>query len=167
MVDARSHRNTGTHFSGSRFSKPGILARDDASSNRHPAPSFLFEHDLRANVDRVCPKGKPAATFPDHAPGALSPKKEARPKRPGSTLCVAAQYIQKTPKNNGLFGIWLADFGHTAGPNCPFRDRDRPRAKPRRNGPSRPRCSRRSGFAAHPGCGPGSSRAGSPACLPP
>jgi hypothetical protein len=24
--------------------------RDDFSSKRHPAPSFLFEHDLRANA---------------------------------------------------------------------------------------------------------------------
>src|SRR6266404_2192748 len=56
--------------------KPGILARDDASSNRHPAPSILFEHDLF---------GKPVPTFPDHAPGgAFPPKKEARPKGPGT-----------------------------------------------------------------------------------
>src|SRR5258705_13440441 len=55
--------------------KPGIPARDDASSNRHPAPSILFEHDLRANAYRVCPEGKPVPTFPDHAPGALSPPK--------------------------------------------------------------------------------------------
>src|SRR5437588_7903067 len=32
--------------------------RDDASSNRHPAPILLFAHD---------PFGKPASTFPDHA----------------------------------------------------------------------------------------------------
>src|SRR4029078_5142052 len=95
-----------------RALKPGILARDDASSNRHPAPSFLFEHNLQANAYRVCPEGKPVPTFPDHAPGALSPKKETRPKGTGHTLRVAAQYIQKTPKNNGLFGIWLADFAH-------------------------------------------------------
>src|SRR4029434_9303546 len=43
--------------------------------------------------------------------GRFPPKKEARPKGPGNTLRVAAQYIQKTPKNNGLFGIWLADLG--------------------------------------------------------
>src|SRR6185436_8293721 len=99
-----------------RALKPGILARDDASSNRHPAPSILFEQCLRAKAHRVCPEGKPVPAFPDHAPGALSPKKEARPKGPGNTLCVAAQYIQKTPKNNDLFAIWLADFGHAAGP---------------------------------------------------
>jgi hypothetical protein len=34
--------------------------------------------------------------------GRLPPKKEARPKGPGITLLVAAQYIQKSPKNNGL-----------------------------------------------------------------
>jgi hypothetical protein len=86
-----------------RALKPGILARDDASSNRHPAPSILFEQDLF---------GKPLLTFPDHAPGALSPQKGSPAKRTGHTLRVAAQYIQKTPKNNGLFGIWLADFAH-------------------------------------------------------
>jgi hypothetical protein len=48
--------------------------------------------------------------------GRFSPKKEARPKGTGHTLRVAAQYIQKTPKNNGLFGIWLADFGHGSWP---------------------------------------------------
>jgi hypothetical protein len=31
-----------------------------------------------------------------------APKKEARPKGPGIALLVAAQYIQKSPKNNGL-----------------------------------------------------------------
>ena len=36
------------------------LERDDLSSNRHPALSFLFEHDLF---------GTPQHTFPDHAPG--------------------------------------------------------------------------------------------------
>jgi hypothetical protein len=51
--------------------------------------------------------GKPGPTFPDHAQnlefeGRMAPKKEARPKGPGITLLVAAQYIQKSPKNNGL-----------------------------------------------------------------
>jgi hypothetical protein len=41
---------------------------------------------------------------------AIAPKKEARPKGTGHTLRVAAQYIQKTLKNNGLFRIWLAHF---------------------------------------------------------
>src|SRR5215472_3921234 len=54
--------------------------------------------------------------------GASRPKKEARPKGPGNSLRVAAQYIQETPKNNGLFGIWLAEFGIKTGPvslqNC-------------------------------------------------
>src|SRR2546428_12484074 len=67
--------------------------------------------------------------------GAFSPKKEARPKGTGHTLRVAAQYIQKTAKNNGLFGIWLADLGMEAGLNCPFRGRDRPPARLPRNGP--------------------------------
>jgi hypothetical protein len=97
-----------------RAQKPGLLARDDASSNRHPAPSILFEHDLRANAYRVCPEGKPVPTFRIMLQGRFPPKKEARPKGTGHTLRVAAQYIQKTPKNNGLFGIWLADFAHGA-----------------------------------------------------
>src|SRR3981189_145415 len=67
--------------------------------------------------------GKPGPTFPDRAQNLkcergngldLGPKKEARPKGPGNTLRVAAQYSQKTPKNNDLFGIWLVDFGATA-----------------------------------------------------
>jgi hypothetical protein len=66
-----------------------------------PLHLFLFEYDLF---------GKPVPTFPDHAPGALFPQKGSPAKRTGHTLRVAAQYIQKTPKNNGLFGIWLADF---------------------------------------------------------
>jgi hypothetical protein len=88
-----------------RALKPGILARDDASWNRHPAPSILFEHDLRENAYRVCPEGKPVSTFPDHAPGALFPQKGSPAKKTGQTLRVAAQYIQKTPKNKGLLGI--------------------------------------------------------------
>jgi hypothetical protein len=43
------------------------LERDDFSSNRHPALSHLFEHDLRANALGVCREGKPLPTFPDHA----------------------------------------------------------------------------------------------------
>jgi hypothetical protein len=31
-------------------------------------------------------------------------------KRTGHTLLVAAQYSQKSPENNVLFAIWLADF---------------------------------------------------------
>src|SRR4051812_40406875 len=69
--------------------------------------------------------------------GALSPQKGSPAKRTGHTLRVAAQYIQKTPKNNGLFGAWLVDFGRSAGLNCPFRGRDRPRAGLRRSGISR------------------------------
>src|SRR6185312_7300199 len=68
MVDARSRRKTGTHFSGSRF--------------------YNLELD-----------------------GGASPQKGSPAKRTGHTLRVAPQYIQKTPKNNGLFGIWLADLG--------------------------------------------------------
>jgi len=42
----------------------------------------------------------------------LAPKRKPG-QRTGHTLRVAAQYIQKTPKNNGLFGIRLIDFGMT------------------------------------------------------
>ncbi|WP_145963707.1 hypothetical protein [Bradyrhizobium algeriense] len=66
--------------------KPGIPARDDASSNCHPAPSILFEHDLRANAHRVYPEGKPVPAFPDHAPGALSPQKGSPAKKTGQYL---------------------------------------------------------------------------------
>jgi hypothetical protein len=52
---------------------------------------------------------------PEIRKGAIRPKKEARPKGPGKPLRVAAQYIQKTPKNNGLFEIWLAEFGANPG----------------------------------------------------
>jgi hypothetical protein len=31
-------------------------------------------------------------------------------KRTGQTLLVAAQYSHKSPENNALFAIWLADF---------------------------------------------------------
>jgi hypothetical protein len=31
-------------------------------------------------------------------------------KRTGHTLLVAAQYSQKSPENNALFAIWLAEF---------------------------------------------------------
>src|SRR4030088_1015750 len=36
-------------------------------------------------------------------------------KRTGHTLLVAAQYSQKSPKNNALFAIWLADFRRKRG----------------------------------------------------
>jgi hypothetical protein len=81
-----------------RALKPGILARDDASSNRHPAPSILFEHDLRANAYRVCPEGKPVPTFPDHAPGALSPQKGSPAKRPGKPYALRRNIFRKRQK---------------------------------------------------------------------
>jgi hypothetical protein len=82
-----------------RALKPGILARDDASSNRHPAPSFLFEHDLQANAYRVCPEGKPVPTFPDHAPGALSPlKRKPGQKGPGTPYALRRNIFRKRQK---------------------------------------------------------------------
>jgi hypothetical protein len=65
-----------------------------------------LEHDLA---------GKPGPTFPDHAqkPGILrahGAQKGSPAKRTGHALLVAAQYSQKSPENNALFAIWLADF---------------------------------------------------------
>jgi hypothetical protein len=81
-----------------RALKPGILARDDASSNRHPAPSILFEHDLRANAYRVCPEGKPVSTFRIMLRGRFSPKKEARPKGPGAPYALRRNIFRKRQK---------------------------------------------------------------------
>src|SRR6185503_17143430 len=73
---------------------------------------LFFEHDLGANADRICPEGKPVSTFPDHAPGPNGLQKGSPAKTTGRTLCIAPHYSQKTPKNNGLFGTWLAHFGY-------------------------------------------------------
>jgi hypothetical protein len=42
--------------------------------------------------------------------GAHGAQKGSPAKRTGHTLLVAAQYSQKSPENNALFAIWLADF---------------------------------------------------------
>jgi hypothetical protein len=42
--------------------------------------------------------------------GRIAPKKGSPAKRTGHTLLVAAQYSQKSAKNNVLFAVWLADF---------------------------------------------------------
>jgi hypothetical protein len=82
-----------------RALKPGILARDDASSNRHPAPSILFEHDLRENAYRVCPEGKTGIHFSGSCSGgAFSPKKEARPKGPGTPYALRRNIFRKRQK---------------------------------------------------------------------
>jgi hypothetical protein len=78
-----------------RALKPGILARDDASSNRHPAPSILFEQDLF---------GKPLLTFPDHAPGALSPQKGSPAKRTGQYLTRCAAIYSENAKKQWF--VW-------------------------------------------------------------
>src|SRR5882757_1207823 len=83
--------------------------------------------------------GKPEPTFPDHAqkPGfwrALGAQKGSPAKRTGHTLRVAAQCSQKTLKNNGLFGVWLAHFRDAAPLNCSFPGLDRPRAALPRSG---------------------------------
>jgi len=63
--------------------------------------------------------GKPGPTFPDRAQRILEgtavqrkicAQKGSPAKRTGHTLLVAAQYSQKSPKNNALFMNWLADF---------------------------------------------------------
>jgi hypothetical protein len=72
-----------------RALKPGILARDDASSNRHPAPSILFEQDLSENrypLFRIMLRGR----FP--------PKKEARPKGPGTPYALRRNIFRKRQK---------------------------------------------------------------------
>jgi hypothetical protein len=48
---------------------------------------------------------------------ALGAQKGSPAERTGHTLRVALQYSQKTPKNNGLFRIWLAEL---AGKQDPF-----------------------------------------------
>src|SRR6478609_6237172 len=62
--------------------------------------------------------GKPGSTFPDRAlkPGirwGAFPQKGSPAKRTGHTLRVAAQYIQKTSKNNGLFLAKLTESQNT------------------------------------------------------
>jgi hypothetical protein len=47
--------------------------------------------------------------------GAYSAQKGSPAKRTGHTLLVAAQYSQKSPKNNALFAIWLAEFRRKPG----------------------------------------------------
>src|SRR5580704_14882374 len=42
--------------------------------------------------------------------GAPCAQKGSPAKRTGHTLRVALQYSQKSPENNGLFAVWLADF---------------------------------------------------------
>src|ERR1700738_5185765 len=48
--------------------------------------------------------------------GAHGAQKGSPAKRTGHTLLVAAQYSQKSPENNALFTIWLADFRLQTGP---------------------------------------------------
>src|SRR5215211_2917789 len=52
--------------------------------------------------------------------GRFLPQKGSPAKRTGRTLRVAAQYIQKTPKNKGLLSIWLGDFRRVAALNALF-----------------------------------------------
>jgi hypothetical protein len=63
--------------------------------------------------------------FPDHAQKlefdrAHTAQKGSPAKRTGHTLLVAAQYSQKSPENNALFTIWLADFRAKVGPLQPL-----------------------------------------------
>jgi hypothetical protein len=64
--------------------------------------------------------GKPGPTFPDRTQNleferAHRAQKGSPAKRTGHTLLVALQYSQKSPKNNALFAIWLADFRRKRG----------------------------------------------------
>ena len=52
--------------------------------------------------------------------GAHGAQKGSPAKRTGRTLLVASQYSRKTPKNNGLFRIWLAHFCRSLPPQLPF-----------------------------------------------
>src|ERR1700676_1711898 len=89
--EARSHRKTGTHFSGSRLKtlETGVLFQKFAN---HCGSTYANLANKRALAGRfAAQKGSPA-------------------KRTGHTSLVAAQYSQKSPKNNALFAIWLADL---------------------------------------------------------
>jgi hypothetical protein len=69
------------------------------STSRYGRSIFLFAHDLRANAIRVCPEGKPASAFPNHAPGGpMGPKKEARPKGPGTPYALQRNICGKRQK---------------------------------------------------------------------
>jgi hypothetical protein len=70
-----------------RAQKPEILSRLSKISSGNRFPLFRIVLRTPAGVQ----KGSPA-------------------KRTGHTLRVAAQYIQKTPKINGLLVVWLIDF---------------------------------------------------------
>src|SRR3981081_2554558 len=55
------------------------LERDDFSSNRHPALSFCLSM-ISGQTLRVCPEGKPVATFPGSC-CRLKPDRALRPQR--------------------------------------------------------------------------------------
>jgi hypothetical protein len=78
--------------------KPGIPARDDASSNRHPAPSILFEHDLRANAYRVCPEGKPVPLFRIMLRGRFPPKRKPGQKDRATPYALRRNIFRKRQK---------------------------------------------------------------------
>jgi hypothetical protein len=69
-VDAAGVTRRRLYFIG-RDGDSNPSERDDFSSNRHPALSSRFEHDLL---------GKPASTFPDHALAANSATRKAAQK---------------------------------------------------------------------------------------
>jgi len=64
----------------------------------------MAERDLAGK-----PGSSPNARNPEFD-GARCAQKGSPAKRTGHTLLVAAQYIQKTPKINGLLPSWLIDF---------------------------------------------------------
>src|SRR5207244_9006962 len=103
--------------------KPGPTFPDRASKNleywrvmtllRIVFPLHLFCLSMISRQTRTAfvPRENRYPLFRIMLPGRFLPQKGSPAKRTGHTLRVAAQYSQKTPKYNGLFGIWLADFG--------------------------------------------------------
>jgi hypothetical protein len=81
-----------------RALKPGILARDDSSSNRHPAPSICLSMIFGKRVPRLS-RGKTGTHFSGSCSGgAFSPKKEARPKGPGTPYALRRNIFRKRQK---------------------------------------------------------------------
>ena len=58
---------------------PGVLERDDFSSNLHPGLSFCLSMISAQTRSAFVARGKTASTFPDHAPGAGTAAAATRP----------------------------------------------------------------------------------------
>jgi hypothetical protein len=81
-----------------RALKPGILARDDASSNHHPAPSILLSMIAGQTRTAFVPRENRYPLFRIMLRGRFSPKKEARPKRPGTPYALRRNIFRKRQK---------------------------------------------------------------------